>query len=226
MRKISFKPILVFMLLFLFAVGVGGWIGLSLPVEFCPLPLRGFLQVVILIVLIYVLALVEYRLFLRLFPLKEGYIAPGSGDEFVYHVYLLFFLIFFYPVIRTKIIPVPLSRLIYLALGARLGKNTYCSGTILDPWLTSVGTNTILGEDCLLFSHAIEGDYLAHARISIGNNVTVGAKSIIMSGVSIGDGAIVAAGSVVPKMTSILPGETWGGIPARRISKISERKDD
>lgn len=53
-------------------------------------------------------------------------------------------------------------------------------------------------------------------RIShIGNDVWIGAKSIVMDGVSIGDGAIVAAGSVVTK--DVPPFAVVGGVPAKVI---------
>lgn len=49
----------------------------------------------------------------------------------------------------------------------------------------------------------------------IGNDVWIGAKSTIMDGVCIGDGAIVAAGSVVTKDVS--PFAIVGGAPAKLI---------
>ncbi len=57
--------------------------------------------------------------------------------------------------------------------------------------------------------------------IVIGRDVWIGARSIILSGVEIGDGAIVAAGTVVSK--NIPPCEIHGGIPNR---KIKDRFDD
>ncbi len=57
------------------------------------------------------------------------------------------------------------------------------------------------------------------ADITIGNDVWIGANSVITSGVSIGDGAIVAAGSVVTKDVS---GNTIvGGVPAKIIKTRS-----
>jgi acetyltransferase-like isoleucine patch superfamily enzyme len=53
------------------------------------------------------------------------------------------------------------------------------------------------------------------APVTIGNDVFIGANTIILKGVTIGSGAVVAAGSVVSK--SIPPGEVWGGNPAARI---------
>ena len=215
MRKIGAGPVIVFATLMTLIIGLSILTAFSLS-YFMPLGAYAPLFVVGSFVLfIYMFGLFAYRVFLRAHPLREGPIAEGSKQEFTYHVYLLFFLILFYQPIRTKLIPVPLLRLVYRALGARLGKNTYSSGTILDPWFTKVGDNTILGEDSLVFSHAIEGNKLSHRRVEIGDNVTIGAKSIIMSGVQIGDGAIIGAGSVVLKNTVIGKNEFWAGNPAR-----------
>ena len=53
------------------------------------------------------------------------------------------------------------------------------------------------------------------APIHIGNHVWVGVRAIILKGVTIGDGAIIAAGSVV---TRDVPANTLvGGVPAKII---------
>ena len=56
-----------------------------------------------------------------------------------------------------------------------------------------------------------------YAETIIGNDVWIGAKCLIKSGVTIGDGAIVGMGSVVTK--DIPPYEIWGGNPAKCIRK-------
>ncbi len=218
MRSIKFKPIIVFILLFSTAA-VMGFFSAYIPYRF--INAYSFLFMITGGLFFYIYAIFLYRLFLGLFPLKEGYIDPGSKQEFIYHVYLLFYLVLFYQLIRPKIIPVPLLKIVYLVLGAKLGKNTFCSGTILDPIFTCAGHNTIIGEDSCLFSHAIEGDHLSHKCIILGNNVTIGAKSILMSGVEVGNNSIVAAGSVVPKNTVIGQYQVWAGNPAVLIKSIT-----
>jgi hypothetical protein len=181
----------------------------------------GVIYVIALVVLIYGWAFVIYRLFLRVLPLEEGYIEPGSRAEFVAQVNILFYLMLFNSLIRTEFLPVPLKTLVYSLLGTKIGANSFSPGTILDPPLTEIGDNTIIGHAATLYSHAIEGHHFALERIVLGNNVTVGAHAIIMSGVTVGDGAIVSAGAVVKKGTRIAPGEHWGGVPARRLGSVT-----
>ena len=55
------------------------------------------------------------------------------------------------------------------------------------------------------------------APVVIGDRVWVGTRAVILKGVSIGDGAVVAAGAVV---TSDVPaGAVVGGVPARVIGR-------
>lgn len=49
----------------------------------------------------------------------------------------------------------------------------------------------------------------------IGNDVWIGMNAIIMRGVTIGDGAVIAAGSVVT--VDVLPYSIVGGVPAKHI---------
>lgn len=56
------------------------------------------------------------------------------------------------------------------------------------------------------------------APVIIGDNVFIGTRCVINKGVNIGEGTVVAAGSVVVK--DIPAWEVWGGNPAKFIKKI------
>ncbi|MDV7187794.1 DapH/DapD/GlmU-related protein [Lutibacter sp. TH_r2] len=61
-------------------------------------------------------------------------------------------------------------------------------------------------------------------KTSIGKDVWIGAYSKIMTGVTIGDGAIIAMGSVVTK--NVEPFAIYGGVPAVKIKdRFSNQKD-
>ena len=222
MRVIKPSQIAVFLMLFCVATAFT-----IATVKIFPgrLPLgefRGVALVVAALFFLYVYAIAIYRIFLHFAPLRAGEIAVGSQQEFVYHVYVLFYLILFYPVMRSGFPPAPLMRIFYIALGARLGGNTYSQGIIHDPPFVDIGANSVIGQYALLVPHVIEGPRLAHYPIRIGNNVTVGAHAVVLSGVTVDDNAIVATGAIVVKGTHIGAGEFWGGVPARCLKRPGE----
>ena len=91
MRKITPGPALVFACLFLLAIAFR-LTTTCLLLDLLPLgDFRGVSGVVAAILFVYLYALALYRCFLSVAPLQEGPIAPGSREEFIYHVYLLFY---------------------------------------------------------------------------------------------------------------------------------------
>lgn len=217
MRKINGLQILTFLVLFAIILGATF---LLTPLLFDHIDFGDFRGVMLTLAglfVFYMVALMIFRLFMWIAPLNAGEIPKNSQQEFVYHVYLLFFLILFYPVMRSGAVPLPLMRMVYLALGAKLGDNTYSSGIILDPKFVEVGANSLIGQYALIVPHALENERLGHYPIRIGNNVTIGAHAVVLAGCIIEDGALVATGAVVTKGTHIAAGEVWGGVPAKRI---------
>jgi acetyltransferase-like isoleucine patch superfamily enzyme len=80
-----------------------------------------------------------------------------------------------------------------------------------------------IGEDCAISwdvqfidsdQHSIDGAG-GPAPIIVGNHVWIGQRATILKGVRIGDGAAVAAGSVVTK--DVAAGTVVGGVPAKVI---------
>lgn len=68
-----------------------------------------------------------------------------------------------------------------------------------------------------LFEEFIYADSEKKYSVDIGNDVWIGAGAIILQGVRVGDGAIVAAGAVVTK--DVEPYAIVGGVPAKLIRK-------
>ena len=104
--------------------------------------------------------------------LVNGAVKTVAGDEVAHHTYFravptadanttfgmsitVFFLILFYPVMRSGAMPVPFMRPFYQALGARLGPNTYSSGLLLDPPFVQLGANCIVGQYALVVPHVM-----------------------------------------------------------------------
>jgi acetyltransferase-like isoleucine patch superfamily enzyme len=88
----------------------------------------------------------------------------------------------------------------------------------------SIGEGCAIASECRFIDHN-HTDLLKRLPDEKGKEIIleayvwVGCNAVILEGVTIGKGAVVAAGAVVAK--SIPPREVWGGVPAR---KIGERK--
>ena len=68
---------------------------------------------------------------------------------------------------------------------------------IFYPELISIGDNTILGYDSIIMTHEFLRTELRMGPVVIGRDVVIGANCTILPGVVIGDGAMVAAHSLV-----------------------------
>jgi putative colanic acid biosynthesis acetyltransferase WcaF len=130
-------------------------------------------------------------------------------------------------------------------MGARIGKGVkiYPSARIMCPWLLEIGDRTTIswqvkvynlgfstiGHDTVIsqYSHLCGGthDYkskefdLLRTGFHIGSRVWIAADAFIGPGVTVRDGAVVAARAVVIK--DVEPGTVVGGNPARVVKLVS-----
>ncbi|MEA2670488.1 MAG: hypothetical protein QOG45_708 [Chloroflexota bacterium] len=89
-----------------------------------------------------------------------------------------------------------------------------------------IGRNCGIGNDVLILDsdfhevgHHSELRTDVPAAVVIGDNVWLASRSVVLKGVTIGDGAVVCAGSVV--VTSVPPYTMVGGSPARAIRRLT-----
>jgi acetyltransferase-like isoleucine patch superfamily enzyme len=91
-----------------------------------------------------------------------------------------------------------------------------------------IGNDVLIEEASILDTdfHSVERDRSSvlnekrdHCKVRIGNGVAIGAKSIVMKGVIIGENAMVGPGSIVCR--SLPPGCIALGNPAKIISKLN-----
>ena len=96
--------------------------------------------------------------------------------------------------------------------------------TMLDLAEIRIGNNCLIGPDVGIYTagHRLEPEGrtldVYGQPITIGDDVWIGGHSTILPGVTIGDGAVVAAGAVVTK--DVPDNVVVGGIPAKVIKKI------
>lgn len=92
-----------------------------------------------------------------------------------------------------------------------------------------IGNGVRFGQDVLLLTHThVPGPGTRRAGalkalpVRIGPGVWIGARVIILPGVTIGSGALVAAGAVVTR--DLAPNTLAGGIPAKAIRDLQEQQ--
>ena len=108
-----------------------------------------------------------------------------------------------------------------------IGKNVFVNSgcCFQDQGGIEIGDNVLIGQQVVLatLNHDLSPNKRANmtpAPIKIGNDVWIGAHATVLAGVTIGDGAVVAAGAVV---TKDVPANTVvGGVPAKIIKTIKE----
>lgn len=138
-----------------------------------------------------------------------------------------------------------LRRLIYQLSGVRIGRGStiHMWANFFNPKGVVIGEDTIIGDRCFLdgrdsltigshtdiasqvliynSEHDLEDEHF-RARTSlveIGDYCFIGPRAIILPGVKIGNGAVIAAGAVVTKDVGAF--KIVGGVPAK---EIGERK--
>lgn len=121
---------------------------------------------------------------------------------------------------------------IWVSRGAKLtiGSDTGLSNaTIVCSESISTGENTFIGGGTAIYDtdfHSLDpavrvwgnDDQVQTSPINIGKECWIGGHCIILKGVTIGNQAIVGAGSVVTK--DIPPGQIWAGNPAKFIKEL------
>jgi acetyltransferase-like isoleucine patch superfamily enzyme len=137
---------------------------------------------------------------------------------------------------------VRISRNVFIGDGVRMkagfsgkiiiGENSYVHdySFIFAHKSLSIGKNTLISPNVFItdFDHKLPHERYKHLlgsekgyeskQVSIGDNVWIGANSVILPGVTIGNNTVIGAGSVVTK--SISPSVIAVGNPARIIRKI------
>lgn len=112
-----------------------------------------------------------------------------------------------------------------LTVGDHTLMNIKCFLDLTGP--VTIGNNVAIGAEAMLITGTHEvGNQQQRASnmifepIRVGNGAWIGSRCVIFPGVTIGEGAIVAAGSVVYK--DVAPNTMVGGNPARMMQKLAD----
>ena len=113
----------------------------------------------------------------------------------------------------------------------RLGKGVFINAgcQFQDQGGITIGDDTLIGPKTVIatLNHDMRPDKRANmhpTHVQNGSRVWIGASCTILPGVTIGDGAVVAAGAVVTK--DVASNTVVGGVPARFIKRIDVAEED
>jgi len=90
-----------------------------------------------------------------------------------------------------------------------------------------IGETSEIGDDVLIYQGVVLGGttlYKKKRHPTIGNNVVIGSRAIILGAITVGDGARIGSGSVVIK--SVPPGATVVGVPGRIVEETRDHGID
>ena len=102
----------------------------------------------------------------------------------------------------------------YRAMGACVGARACVHGKALEFDLLNVAEGASIGRLCDTTCHTVENMVIKLADVSIGKAADVGARSVVMPGASLGDGASLLPHSLVLKGEAAAYGSTYAGLPA------------
>lgn len=119
----------------------------------------------------------------------------------------------------------------YIKMGMKIGKGSSIQpGVVFDYshcWLIRIGRNVTIAPEAYLLAHDSSSKklngYTKIGSVVIEDNVFIGARALIMPGVTIGKNSIIASGSVVTK--SVPEESIVAGNPAKIISTIGKYKE-
>ena len=101
--------------------------------------------------------------------------------------------------------------------GTYLNRNT----EIVAAGSVRIGRNCKIARDVIIMDtdqHALSGHDLVVRPVTIHNDVWIGARAIVLKGVTVGHGAVIAAGTVVTR--DVRPRTVVAGNPARVIRQL------
>jgi len=184
------------------------WLALGIGVALCFF-LFGFALLVVVPVYNWILPT-------RVHPFKGGYYTLQAAPWFLHNG--LFYLVrfTFLPFVTLT----PFGIWFLQAMGMKVGRHAFINTEyISDPQLITLGDDVAIGGSVRIFAHYGGGGNLVISPVVIEDRATIGLAATVMGDVRVGAGATVLAHSVLMPGSRVGPGETWGGVPAVRISQ-------
>jgi non-ribosomal peptide synthetase-like protein len=120
------------------------------------------------------------------------------------------------PVLLAALTGTPLLGPVLRLFGVKVGRRSLLDTTYVTEFdLVRIGDDVSVGTAASLQTHLFEDRVMKMSTVSLGDEASVGSRSVVLYGTHVGTGTSLAALSLVMKGESLMPGTTWQGIPAQ-----------
>lgn len=123
------------------------------------------------------------------------------------------------------------DRCVFRGFGTRIGDGSFVNFGVRfdDSAPVNIGQRVFIGPEAMFLTgtHPIgsshqRAELSVHHPVRVGDGCWIGARAVVLPGVSIGDGCVIAAGAVVTK--DCAPDGLYGGVPARRLKDLPAKE--
>ncbi|MHA1274419.1 MAG: acyltransferase [Promethearchaeota archaeon] len=211
--SISSQPLIIWIWYFWQLIG-----GFSL-IFFVFFPVILFFGIIIYIIS----AIITSKIFLVIVNIihkpREGVFLRDKSDK-DYCYWSLRAVIRKWPTWLARQIYLPFLEILALKI---LGTKTSGTSALHEGWVDcefiKLGKNVRLGQGSLIMSNLIVQDKLIIKRVEIGDNVVIGAHSVICPGTKIGDNTIIDAISMTSVNQYLEANSIYSGIPVKKVGE-------
>jgi acetyltransferase-like isoleucine patch superfamily enzyme len=110
----------------------------------------------------------------------------------------------------------------YWLMGSKIGKNVYLGSFLSREFdLIEVGHGSTINAEAVIKCSILEDRVLKLRRVVIGNEVTIGIRSVVLAGSQIGDGAEIDDATLIPSFTAVPAMKKMAGSPAKQDGPAS-----
>jgi len=157
----------------------------------------------------------------------------GHRNIFTYLYFCFFYIFNYFLTVLVTIAPYGAVNILHKLRGVKIGKKVFIDRTT---YIDEVYPYLITIEDCagvapraVVLAHSKLGEYLepylgptTSKKVKICKGAFVGVNAVVLPGVTIGEGSVVSAGTVVNK--DVPPHTVVAGNPMQVIVKLEKRK--